>query len=116
MLLSENPLGDAAAPPNTPIYSVTGQWIAFVTPDNRVWRPDSCLLGHLVNCDLFSVSGSYLGTVSNGVLSRISERTMLVQSLPDTPVTVPGYPGIPQPTLIRPLAPGETLEQKISVL
>lgn len=99
----------------TPIYSLTGQWIAFVTPDNRVWRPDSELLGHLVDGNVYNLSGAYVGTISHGVLSRLAGRSGMNMPLPVTPVVVPGYPGIPEPSHIRPLAPGETLLEKLIV-
>jgi len=98
---------------HVPIFSITGQWIAFVTPDCRVWRPDSNLLGHIVDGNVYSVSGEYVGTLSNGVMSRLADRSGTKCPLPDSPVLVPGYPGIPEPSLIRPLAPGETLQEKL---
>jgi len=98
-----------------PIFSVTGSWIAFITPDNLVWRPDASLIGHVVDNNIFSQSGTYLGTVTDNVLTWLdvfSDRTNL---RPDAPIDFPGYPGLPEPSLIRPLQPGETLEAKLLV-
>ena len=97
------------------VFSLTGTWIAFVTPDKLVWRPDSVLLGHLIGDDVFTAAGDYLGTIQGGLFSRLEDRAVIKRARFETQFDVPGYPGLPAPSLIRPVQPGETLEAKLVV-
>ncbi len=92
------------------IFSASGTWLAFVTPDNLVWRPDIKRVGHMVNDDIFSDSGAYLGTIEGNVLTWYQERSTVVCPRADVPVDVPGYPGLPAPNLIRASAPGASID------
>jgi len=113
-MLSENTMGMIEygfTPPSgpRPIFSSSGTWLAFVTPDNLVWRPDVSLIGHVVGMDVFSNGGAYLGTIDGNVLTWFQERSSLHIPRADVPISVPGYPGLPQPNLIRSLGPSEVI-------
>lgn len=96
-----------------PIYSVSGTWIAFETPEHLIWRPDGSLLGHRVSDDVFTLEGTYLGSVVSSIFTWMEERAKLRIPRAEAPIAFPGYPGLPDPSFIRPLQPGETLEAKL---
>jgi len=106
---------DIASQAPQAVFSVTGTWIGFVTSDRLYWRPDSVLIGHVVGDDVFTLTGSYVGTMQCGVFARFEERAEMTHPRQLGEVVVPGYPGLPAPSLIRPLQPGETLEAKLIV-
>jgi hypothetical protein len=96
-----------------PIFSISGTWIAFVTSDNLVWRPDSTLWGHRIHDDVFTLEGSYVGTIAAGIFTRLEDRAETRIPRAEAPIRFPGYPGLPEPSLVRLLQPGETLESKL---
>jgi hypothetical protein len=96
-----------------PIFSISGTWIAFVTPDNLVWKPDSTLWGHRIHDDVYTLEGSYIGTIAAGIFTRLEDRAETRIPRAEAPIRFPGYPGLPEPSLVRPLQPGETLESKL---
>lgn len=97
-----------------PIFSASGTWLAFVTDDNLVWRPDVHLLGHVVHGNVFTTAGTYVGTIEGNVLTWHVEKAGISVPRPDVPVNVPGYPGLPAPNFIRAAAPGSLLDYAAS--
>ena len=93
-----------------PIFSASGTWLAFVTSDNLVWRPDIQLIGHIVHQDIFATNGAYLRTIDGNVLIWLHERAVVSNPRLDVPIEVPGYPGLPQPSLLRAVGPGQFIE------
>lgn len=92
------------------IFSASGTWLAFVTPDNLVWRPSVELVGHVVYENVFTSAGAYVGTIEGNVLTWHADKAAIEMPRPDVPVTVPGYPGLPPPNLLRAVGPGQLLD------
>jgi len=108
--------GTAAKPAPVNIFTVSGTWLAFVSPDKSVWRPDGSFLGYIQGDDLFDTAGIYVGSVQQGILVYVEERRSIIANVAaNAPAVFPGYPGVPSPTLIRPLAPGDTLEGRLAI-
>lgn len=92
------------------IFSASGTWLAFVTEDNLVWRPDIQLVGHVVQESIFSSAGAYIGTIEGNVLAWHEEKSGIEIPRPNVPINVPGYPGLPAPNLLRAVSPNRLID------
>lgn len=97
------PCGEQAA--RRDLFSVNGQWMAFVTADNSVWTPTGTLVGRVVRDDIFDQNGVYIGTINGERMEFLDDRRLAREPSiePASPTIFPGYPGVPSPTLIRPM-------------